>query len=103
MFKLLEVVPVAGSNKQRFNRHEMSSDHNPFKESMTEVEYNPFTNPKPAAVSQYDFVQQPDDQLICAVCLQPFVNPVELKPCGHVYCRVSVDVKQKTNCVHKTK
>lgn len=33
----------------------------------------------------YDYVEEIDEDLICYICLQPFVTPLDI-PCGHTFC-----------------
>ncbi|XP_031430241.2 E3 ubiquitin-protein ligase LNX isoform X2 [Clupea harengus] len=35
---------------------------------------------------EYNYCDEPDDDLMCHICLQPFVRPLDT-PCGHTFCQ----------------
>lgn len=34
----------------------------------------------------YDYPEEVDEALLCQVCLQPLVDPVDVSPCSHTFC-----------------
>ena len=38
----------------------------------------------------------PDEDLMCQICLQPFVQPIDT-PCGHTFCHVCIHNYLKVN------
>ena len=40
---------------------------------------------EPHGTHLYDYYQTVDEDLVCHICLQPLVNPIDTK-CGHTYC-----------------
>ena len=39
----------------------------------------------------YQFVEEPPDELTCPVCTYILLNPYEIETCGHVFCKKCVD------------
>jgi hypothetical protein len=46
---------------------------------------------------EYDYVVEPPPALICPICFDPFVNPLEL-PCGHLLCLTCLSSLMKSEC-----
>jgi ligand of Numb protein X 1/2 len=44
----------------------------------------------------YDYVDEVDEDLMCQICLQPFVQPLDT-PCGHTFCHVCMHNYLKVN------
>ena len=43
-------------------------------------------------------VMELNEELLCAICLSQFSDPVLLSPCAHVFCRNCVQVARKNEC-----
>ena len=54
----------------------------------------PFALAKPSA-------EHPPNSITCAICLDPWDEPVELVPCGHVFCRCCISDGAIKNCHNK--
>jgi hypothetical protein len=35
---------------------------------------------------EYDYLEEPEEELSCAICTDAFVAPVRIQSCGHVFC-----------------
>ena len=44
----------------------------------------------------YNYVGEVDEDLMCQICLQPFVQPLDT-PCGHTFCHVCMHNYLKVN------
>ena len=44
----------------------------------------------------YNYVGEVDEDLMCQICLQPFVQPLDT-PCGHTFCHVCIHNYLKVN------
>lgn len=44
----------------------------------------------------YNYVDEVDEDLMCQICLQPFVQPLDT-PCGHTFCHVCMHNYLKVN------
>ena len=44
----------------------------------------------------YNYVDEVDEDLMCQICLQPFVQPIDT-PCGHTFCHVCMHNYLKVN------
>ena len=42
----------------------------------------------------YDYEEDVDEDLMCQICLQPFVNPTDT-PCSHTFCQVLIQLFDK--------
>ena len=45
---------------------------------------------------RYNYVGEVDEDLMCQICLQPFVQPIDT-PCGHTFCHVCIHNYLKVN------
>ena len=39
----------------------------------------------------YQFVEEPPDELTCPICFDILLNPFEIENCGHVVCKKCLD------------
>ncbi len=44
----------------------------------------------------YNYVDEVDEDLMCQICLQPFVQPLDT-PCGHTFCHACMHNYLKVN------
>ncbi len=44
----------------------------------------------------YNYESEVDEDLMCQICLQPFVQPVDT-PCGHTFCHACLNNYMKVN------
>jgi len=44
----------------------------------------------------YDYEEDPDEDLMCQICLQPFVNPTDT-PCSHTFCQACLTAYLRVN------
>jgi hypothetical protein len=73
------LVPVDGQARSRATPAPISSFINSF-------DLHTPTVPDDVDLRALDYVDPPNENLICAICASPFVTPMELG-CGHIFCK----------------
>ena len=63
------------------------------------------TLPSPAVAApinedSMEYITTPPIEMECGVCVSPWSDPLELVPCGHVYCHGCVSQLPKNSCPH---